>query len=69
MTSAMQSELFPKIKILLFLWEADKQINHLELLLTIFFRVRSIGHLCDVWQHLAKEAMNLPGKLTSLTNY
>ena len=66
MTSAMPSELFPKMKILLFLREADEQMKHLELL---FFGLRSIGNLCDAWQHLAKEAMNLPGKLTSLTNY
>ena len=36
MTSAMPSELFPKMKILLFLREADEQMKHLELLLTIF---------------------------------
>ena len=65
----MSSELLPKIKILLFLREADEQMKHLELLLTIFFWVRSIGNLWDVWQHIAKEAMNLPRKLMSLTNY
>ena len=51
----MSSELLPKMKILLFPREADEQMKHLELLLTIFF-----------WQHLAKEAMNLRGKLMSL---
>ena len=56
-------------KILLFLREADKQMKHLDLLLTIFFYVRSIGNLWEVWQHLAKEAMNLREKLMSLTNY
>ena len=64
MTSAMSSELFPKMKILLFLREADEQMKHLELLLlTIFFGLGSIciGNLWDVWQHLAKEAMNLRG--------
>ena len=61
MTSAMSSELFPKMKILLFLREADEQMTHLELLLTTFFGLRSIGNLWDVWQHLAKEAMNLRG--------
>ena len=61
MTSAMLSELLPKMKILLFLREANEQIKHLELLSTIFFWVRSIGHLWDVSQHLAKEAMNLRG--------
>ena len=40
-----------------------------ELLLTTFFGVRSIGNLWDVWQHLSKEAMDLRGKLMSLTNY
>ena len=54
----MSSELLPKMKILLFLGEADEQMKHLELLLTIFFG-----------QHLAKAAMNLRGKLMLLTNY
>ena len=36
MTSAMSTELFPKMKILLFLREADEQMKHLELLLTNF---------------------------------
>jgi len=58
-TSAMSSELLPKMKTLLFLMEADQQMmKHLELLSTIFFRVRTIGNLWDVWQHLAMEAMN-----------
>jgi len=69
MTSAMSTELLPKMKILLFLREADEQMKHLELLSTIFFGVRSIGNLWDVSQHLAKKAMSLRGKLTSLTNY
>ena len=34
-----------------------------------YFLLRSIENLWDVWQHLAKEAMNSRGKLTSLTNY
>ena len=51
----MSSELLPKMKILLFLREADEQMKHLELLLTIFF-----------WQHLAKAAMNLRGKLNDV---
>ena len=34
-----------------------------------FFGLRSIGNLWDVWQYLAKEAINLRGKLMSLTNY
>ena len=67
--SAMSSELLPTMKILLFLREAKEQMKHLELLLTIFFWVRSIGNLWEVWQHLAKEAMNLRGKLMSSTNY
>ena len=44
------------MKVLLFLREVDEQIEHLELLSTIFFGVRSIGNLWDVWQYLAKEA-------------
>ena len=48
--AAMSSELLPKMKILLFLREADEQMKHLELLLTIFFWVRSIGNLWEVWQ-------------------
>ena len=69
MTSAMLSELLLKTKILLFFREADEQMKHLEVLSTIFFGVRSIGNLWDVWKHLVKEPMNLPGKLMSLTNY
>ena len=69
MTSAMPSKLLPKMKILLFLREADEQLKHLELLSTILFGARSVGNLWDVSQHLAKEAMNLRRKLTSLTNY
>ena len=61
MTSAMPSELFPEMKIVLFLREADEQMKHLELLLTIFFGLKSIGNLWDVWQHLAKEAINYAG--------
>ena len=67
--TAMSSELLPKMKILLFLREADEQMKHLELLSTIFSGVRSIGNLWDLWQHLAKEAMNLRGRLTSLPIY
>ena len=37
MTSAIPIELFPKMKILLFLREADEEMEHLELLLTIFW--------------------------------
>ena len=37
MTSAMSSGLFPKMKIFLFLREADEQMKHLELLFTIFW--------------------------------
>ena len=37
MTSAIPIELFPKMKILLFLREADEEMKHLELLLTIFW--------------------------------
>ena len=59
--SAMPSELFPKMKILLFLKEPDEQMKHTELLLTIFFGLRSIGNPWDVWQHLAKEEMNYAG--------
>jgi len=69
MTSAMSSELLPKMKILLFWREADEQMKHLELLSTIFIGVRCIGNLWDLWIHLAKEAMNLHRKLTSLTIY
>ena len=46
---------------------SDTQMKHLELLSTVFFGVRSIGNLWDVWQHLEKEAMNLRGNLTSST--
>ena len=52
MAPAISSELFPKIKILLFLREADEQMKHLKLLSIIFLRVSSIGSLCDVWQLL-----------------
>ena len=36
MTSAMPSELFLKMQILLSLREADERMKHIELLLTIF---------------------------------
>ena len=53
MTSGISSELLRKMKILLLLREVDKKMKQLELLWTIFFGVRSIGNLWDVWQHLA----------------
>ena len=60
----MSSELFPKIRILLFLRDADEQMKHLKLLSTIFLGVSPIGNLCDVWQ-----LPNSRGKLDAMINY
>ena len=60
----MSSELFPKIRILLFLRDADEQMKHLKLLSTIFWGVSPIGNLCDVWQ-----LPNSRGKLDAMINY
>ena len=60
----MSSEPFPKIRILLFLRDADEQMKHLKLLSTIFLGVSPIGNLCDVWQ-----LPNSRGKLDAMINY